>query len=87
MCTKDPYEAKYQFLINKYKSVGLKHYSGCKAFIEFSNDMDDTYESIEQYIPNKEHKMLILFGDTITDMPSNKNFSQLLHNYLLVVEN
>ena len=31
---KDPYEAKYQFLINKKESIGLKHFNDPKAFIE-----------------------------------------------------
>ena len=35
------YEAKYQFLITKHKSLGLKHCNGSKAFIEYSSDMDD----------------------------------------------
>ena len=38
---KDPYEAKYKFLIKKHESVGLKHYNDPKAFIEYSDDMDD----------------------------------------------
>ena len=38
---KDPYEAKYQFLINKRESTGLKHFNDPKAFIEYSNDMQD----------------------------------------------
>ena len=33
---KDLYEAKYQFLINNRKSIGLKHFSDPKAFIEYS---------------------------------------------------
>ena len=37
---KDLYEAKYQLLINKLESVGLKHYDNSGAFIEYSNDMD-----------------------------------------------
>ena len=36
---KDPYEAKYQFLINKRESTGLKHFIDPKLFIEHSNDM------------------------------------------------
>ena len=32
---KDPYEAKYQLLINKRKSTGLKHLNDLKAFIEY----------------------------------------------------
>ena len=38
---KDPYEAKYQFLINKRESIRLKHFNVPKAFIEYSNDMQD----------------------------------------------
>ena len=37
--TKDPCEAKYQFLINKRESTGLKDFNDPKAFIEYSNDM------------------------------------------------
>ena len=38
---KDPYEDKYQYLINKRESLGLKHFNDPKAFIEYSNDMHD----------------------------------------------
>ena len=30
---KDPYEARYQFLINKRKYIGLKHFNDPKVFI------------------------------------------------------
>ena len=30
--TKDPYEAKYQFLINKRECRGLKHFNDSKVF-------------------------------------------------------
>ena len=39
--TKDPYEAKYQFLINKKESTGFKHFNDPKALTEYSNDMQD----------------------------------------------
>ena len=35
---KDPYEVKYQFLINKRESTGLKHFNDPKAFIEYSDE-------------------------------------------------
>ena len=38
---KDLDEAKYQFLVKKQKSTGLKHLNDSKASIEYSNDMDD----------------------------------------------
>ena len=28
-----------------------------KAYIEYSNDMDDAYENIEECNPNKKHKI------------------------------
>ena len=31
---KDPYEEKYQFLIKKRESKGLKHFNNPKGFIE-----------------------------------------------------
>ena len=45
---KDPYEAKYQFLISKRVSTGLKHFNDSKVFIEYSNYMDGTYKNIEE---------------------------------------
>ena len=46
---KDLFEAKYQFLINKRESTGLKHFIYFKAFIEYSNDTDDIYKNIKEY--------------------------------------
>ena len=34
--------------------------------------MDDIYKSIEEYNPNKNCKILIVFEDLIADMPTNK---------------
>ena len=42
-----PYEAKYQCLINKRESVGLKNCNDAKAFIEYSNHVQDVYKNIE----------------------------------------
>ena len=45
---KDQYEAKYQFLINKKESTGLKHFNDPKALLECSNDIQDVYKNIDQ---------------------------------------
>ena len=45
---------EYQLLIIKQESTGLKHFNYSKAFIEYSNDMDDIYKSIEENNPNKK---------------------------------
>ena len=34
--------------------------------------MDDVYENIEEYDPDKEHKTLIVFDDMVADMLSNQ---------------
>ena len=69
---KDPYEAKYQLIINKRESTGLKYLNDSKGFTEYSSDMDDIYKNIEEYNPNKKWKILIVFVDMIADMLSNK---------------
>ena len=46
---KDPYESNYQFLISKRESVGLKRFNDPKAFIEYSNDMQDVYKNIDSF--------------------------------------
>ena len=43
---KDPYEAKYQYLIKKLENIHLKKLNDLKAFIEYLNDMQDDYEII-----------------------------------------
>ena len=45
---KDPFRAKYQYLITKGESTGLKHFKDTKPFIENSNDMEDVYKDIEE---------------------------------------
>ena len=75
---KDPYEDKYQFLIKKRESIGLKHFDDPKAFVEYSNDMHDVYKNIDYYNPDKENKMLIVFDDMIADMINNKKLNSIV---------
>ena len=75
---KDPYEKKYQFLINKRESIGLKHFNDPKAFIEYSNDMQDVYKNIDEYNIGKEHKILIVFDDMIADTINNKKLNSVV---------
>ena len=74
---KDPYEAKYQFLIHNKQSTGLKHFNDFKAFIEYCNNMDDIYKNTEEYSPNKKQKVLIVFNDMVSDMLSNRKLTQI----------
>ena len=68
----DPYEVKYQYLINKLEKVELDFFKDPKAFMEYSNDMEDVYKNIENYNPGKKRKILIVFDDMILDMINNK---------------
>ena len=63
---KGPYEAKYQFLIYKRESTGLKHLGDPKAFIEYSNYMQDVYNAV------KECKTLVVFDVMVADLINNK---------------
>ena len=69
---KDPYEDKYQFLIKKRESIGLKHFNDPKAF------MDDIYKNINDYNHDKENKILIVFDDMIADMINNKKLNSIV---------
>ena len=40
---KDPYQAKHQHLINKCEKVGLDHFNDPKAFVDYSNHVQDVY--------------------------------------------
>ena len=74
----DPYEAKYQFLIDKHESTGSKHFNESKGFIGNSNHMDDIYKNIKEYNPNKKRTILIVFDDVIADMLDNKKLNPVV---------
>ena len=41
--------------MNKRESTVLNHFNDSKAFIEYSNDMNDIYKNIEEFNPNKRY--------------------------------
>ena len=51
-----------------------KHLNNSNAFIECSNIMDDVYEIIDDYNPNRQRKILILFDDIIVDIMTSTKF-------------
>ena len=40
--------------------------------------MDDIYGNIEEYNPDKERQILIVFDDLVADMLSNKKLQQIV---------
>ena len=75
---KDPHQAKCQFLINKRESIGLKHFNDSQAFLEYSNDMQDFYKTIDEYNTDKERKILIVFDDMIAAMINNQKLNSIV---------
>ena len=63
-CNKNPYEAKYQFLINKKESTWCY--------------MDDVYKNIKECNPNEKRKILIVFVDIFCDFLSNEKLNSIV---------
>ena len=74
----DSYEVKYQYLINKREKVELDHFKDPRAFIQYSNDMQDVYKNIEDYNPGKKCKVLTVFDDMIADIINNKKINPVV---------
>ena len=75
---KDVDEKKYQFLINIREQAGFKNLNDSKAFIEYSDDMNDVLDDINNYNKNRDKKVLIVFDDMISDIECNKNFKRII---------
>ena len=69
---KDPLESKCQLLINEREKVGIQNLKNPKAFIDYSQTIDDNYKNLEDSNPIKKKRVLIVSDDMISDMESNK---------------
>ena len=70
----DIHETQYEYLINKREQAGIKNLNDPQAFIEYSDDMNDVLDDINNYNKNIDKKVLIVFDDMIADIEYNKNF-------------
>ena len=75
---KDIHEPKYEYLINKKEQAGIKNLENPKAFIEYSDDMDNVLDDINNYNKNRDKRVLIVFDDMIADIEYNKNFKRII---------
>ena len=75
---KDIHEPKYQYLINKREEAGIKNINDPHAFIEYSDDMNDVLDGINDYNKNRDKKVIIVFDDMIADIEYNKNFKRII---------
>ena len=72
---KNPFELKYQLLLNGREKVGLENLKNLKEFIDYSQTIDDAYENVEDYSLTKKRTVLKGFDDMIADMESNERLS------------
>ena len=79
---KDPFESKYQLLINGREKVGIENLKNPKVLIDYSQTID-VYENLEEYNPMKKRRALIVFDDMIVDMESNKKLSPIVTELFL----
>ena len=70
LCAKDTDEEKHQYLINKTEQAGIKN-------LEYSSDMNDVLEDINNYNKNRDKKVLIIFDDMIADIMSSEKFQAI----------
>ena len=75
---KDIHEPMYEYLINKREQAGIKNLNDPNAFIEYSDDMNDMLDDINDYNKNRDKKVLIVFDDMIADIEYNKNFKRTI---------
>ena len=75
---KEIHEPKYEYLINKREQAGIKNLDDLKAFIEYSDDVDDVLDDINSYKKYRDKKVLIVFDDVIADIEYNKNFKRII---------
>ena len=68
MYVKNLLESKYQSLIIKREKIGTKKLRNPKAFIDYSQTIDDVYENLEDCNQKKKkRKVLMVLGDIIAD--------------------
>ena len=75
---KDLQEPKYEYLINKREQAGIRNLNDPHAFIEYSDDMNDVLDDINNYNKNRDKKVLIVFDDMIADIEYNKKLKRII---------
>ena len=78
-----PFESKYRLVINGREKVGIENLKITKAFIDYSQTIDDVYENFKDYNPTKKSRVLIVLDDMTADLESNKKLSPIVTELFL----
>ena len=65
---KDPFESKYQSILNGREKPRIKKLKNPKGIIDYSQTSGDFYENLESYNPIKKREVLIVSVHIIADM-------------------
>ena len=84
---KDTDEKKYQYLINKREQAGIKNLNDPHAFIEYSSDMNDVLDNINNYNKNRDKKVLIIFDSMIADIMRSEKFKAIVKELFIRCRN
>ena len=74
----DLHEPKYEYFANKREQAGIKNLNDPHAFIEYSDDMDNVLDDINNYNKNRDKIVLIVFDDMIADIEYNKKIKRII---------
>ena len=73
-------EPKYQYLIKKREDAGIKNLNDPSAFIEYSNNIDDIFDDINDYDPKRKKNVWIIFDDMISLVIKDKKAQHVLQD-------
>ena len=58
--------------------MGIKNLNDSHAFMEYSNDINDVLENINNHNKNRDKKVLIIFDDMIADIMRSEKFKTIV---------
>ena len=65
-------------MINKREQAGITNLNDLHVFIEYSDDMNDVLDDINNCNKNRDKKVQIVFDDMIADIEYDKNFKRII---------
>ena len=65
------------------EKIGIKKFKNPKAFIDYSQAIDDIYENLENLNLAKKRKVLIVFDDMIADMEETSTLHLFLYHNVI----